>query len=149
MYRETLHPNIWEHDFVITVRVSIILKWISYQSELDRGMAVNLADSGKSHPMKCSGRDKKAHFELEFTMKIAAAKTIAELVSDKELRPEYIIPRGMDFKVPPAVAAAVARAAMKTGVARIEIDSERIAQRTHTLIYEGEPGYHKEDGITR
>jgi len=55
-------------------------------------------------------------------MKIAAARTIASLVSDKELRPEYIVPCGMDFKVPPAVASAVARAAMKTGVARIEVD---------------------------
>ena len=82
-------------------------------------------------------------------MKIAAARTIAELVSDKELRPEYIIPRGMDFKVPPAVAAAVARAAMKTGVAKIEVDPESIAQRTRTLIYEGEPGYRTEEGVTR
>jgi malate dehydrogenase (oxaloacetate-decarboxylating) len=82
-------------------------------------------------------------------MKIAAARTIAELVSDKEICPEYIIPRGMDFKVPPAVAAAVARAAMKTGVARIEVDPESIAQRTRTLIYEGEPGYRTEEGVTR
>jgi len=81
-------------------------------------------------------------------MKIAAARTIAELVSDKELRPEYIIPRGMDFKVPPAVAAAVARAARKTGVAKIEVDPESIAQRTRTLIYEGEPGYRTKEGVT-
>ncbi|MBA3035719.1 MAG: NADP-dependent malic enzyme [Desulfobacterium sp.] len=75
-------------------------------------------------------------------MKIAAARTVAGLVSDKELNPEWIIPKGMDFKVPPAVAAAVARAAMESGVARIKVDPEKIAQRTRTLIYEGESGYH-------
>ena len=74
-------------------------------------------------------------------MKTAAATTIAGLVSDSELCPEYIIPKGMDFKVPPAVAASVARAALKTGVAGINADPESIAQRTRTLIYEGEPGY--------
>lgn len=80
-------------------------------------------------------------------MKIAAARTIAELVPDKLLSTEYIIPKGMDFKVPPAVAAAVARAAMKTGVAKIDVDPESIAQRTRTLIYEGELGYHLGDDI--
>jgi malic enzyme len=33
------------------------------------------------------------------------------------------------------------------GVAKIEIDPKSIAQRTRTLIYEGEPGYHKEEGL--
>lgn len=78
-------------------------------------------------------------------MKIAAARTVAGLVSDKKLNPEYIIPKGMDFNVPPAVAAAVARAAMESGVAKIKVDPERIAQRTRTMIYEGESGYHLEN----
>lgn len=78
-------------------------------------------------------------------MKIAAARTVAALVSDKKLNPQSIIPRGMDFNVPPAVAAAVARAAMESGVAKIKVDPEKIAQRTHTLIYEGEAGYHIEN----
>jgi malate dehydrogenase (oxaloacetate-decarboxylating) len=70
-------------------------------------------------------------------MKIAAAHAIASLVSDKELKPEYVIPSGMDFRVPPAVAAAVAKAAIDTGVARVQVDPELIAENTKGFIYEG------------
>lgn len=51
-------------------------------------------------------------------MKIAAAKAIASLVSQRELSEEYIIPSVFDTRVAPAVAAAVARAAYQTGAAR-------------------------------
>jgi malate dehydrogenase (oxaloacetate-decarboxylating) len=51
-------------------------------------------------------------------MKLAAAYAIASLVSDEELSADYIIPRAFDERVGPAVAAAVAEAARKTGVAR-------------------------------
>ncbi len=78
-------------------------------------------------------------------MKIAAAQAIAGLIPEKELNPEYIIPKGMDFRVPPVVAAAVARRAIETGVAKIEVDPEIIAQRTRTIIYEGELGYSKDE----
>ena len=46
---------------------------------------------------------------------------IAGLVGDK-LSPGYILPEAMDFRVPPVVAEAVARAAMETGTARIMPD---------------------------
>ncbi|MGC1402828.1 MAG: malic enzyme-like NAD(P)-binding protein [Thermodesulfobacteriota bacterium] len=77
-------------------------------------------------------------------MKIAASQAIAGLIPEKELDTEYIIPKGMDFRVPPVVAAAVARRAIETGVAKIEVDPEIIAQRTRTIIYEGELGYSKD-----
>jgi len=51
-------------------------------------------------------------------MKLAASYAIAELVSDAELQPDYILPRSLDARVVPAVAKAVAEAARKTGVAR-------------------------------
>jgi malate dehydrogenase (oxaloacetate-decarboxylating) len=51
-------------------------------------------------------------------MKIAAAKAIAALVSPRELNEEYITPSMFDARVAPAVAAAVANAAYKTGAAR-------------------------------
>jgi malate dehydrogenase (oxaloacetate-decarboxylating) len=51
-------------------------------------------------------------------MKIAAAKAIAGLVSARELNEEYITPSMFDARVAPAVAAAVAEAAFKTGAAR-------------------------------
>jgi len=52
-------------------------------------------------------------------MKIAASKAIASLVSDEELKPEYIIPAPFDPRVAETVAKAVAQAARDTGVARI------------------------------
>ncbi len=52
------------------------------------------------------------------TMKIAAAKAIAALVSHRELSEEYITPSVFDTRVAPAVAAAVAKAAYQTGAAR-------------------------------
>ena len=52
-------------------------------------------------------------------MKIAASKALADLITDEELSPEYIIPKAFDKRVGPAVAKAVAEAAKRTGVARI------------------------------
>ena len=52
-------------------------------------------------------------------MKVAAATALAELISDEELNEDYIIPAAFDPRVGPAVAAAVAEAARKTGVARL------------------------------
>ena len=51
--------------------------------------------------------------------KIAASKALADLITDEELSPEYIIPKAFDKRVGPAVAKAVAEAAKATGVARI------------------------------
>jgi len=53
-------------------------------------------------------------------MKMAASLAIASLVDDKDLSDEYIIPEPFDSRVGPAVAKAVAEAAVKSGVARIE-----------------------------
>ncbi|MBQ5780997.1 MAG: NAD-dependent malic enzyme [Spirochaetaceae bacterium] len=57
--------------------------------------------------------------DINEEMKIAAAKAIASLVSDEELKPEYIIPAPFDSRVGPAVAENVKAAAIKTGVNRI------------------------------
>ncbi len=51
-------------------------------------------------------------------MNLAAARAIAELVSNDELNPEHIIPTVFDRRVAPAVAHAVREAAHETGVAR-------------------------------
>ena len=57
--------------------------------------------------------------DINDEMKIAASKAIAALVTDDELKPEYVIPNAFDKRVGPAVAKAVAEAAVKSGVARI------------------------------
>ena len=57
--------------------------------------------------------------DINEEMKLAAAHTLANLVSEDELSADCIIPKAFDPRVGPAVAAAVAEAARKTGVARI------------------------------
>ncbi|MGI6020838.1 MAG: NAD(P)-dependent malic enzyme [Lachnospiraceae bacterium] len=57
--------------------------------------------------------------DINEEMKMAAANALASLISDEELSAEYIIPKPFDPRVKDAVAAAVAEAARKTGVARI------------------------------
>lgn len=57
--------------------------------------------------------------DINEEMKMAAAMALANLISDEELTPEYIIPKAFDKRVGPAVARAVAEAARRTGVARI------------------------------
>ena len=57
--------------------------------------------------------------DINEEMKMAAAKALADLISDEELSADYIIPKAFDERVGPAVAAAVAAAARKSGVARI------------------------------
>lgn len=56
--------------------------------------------------------------EINEEMKLAAAGALVSLISDDELSADYIIPKAFDKRVGPAVAAAVAEAARKTGVAR-------------------------------
>ena len=57
--------------------------------------------------------------QINDEMKLAAAKAIAALVPDEELRADHIIADSFDPRVVPAVAKAVAEAARATGVARL------------------------------
>lgn len=57
--------------------------------------------------------------DINDEMKVAAAYAIADLIDEKDLNADYIIPNPFDKRVAPAVAKAVAEAAKKTGVARI------------------------------
>ena len=57
--------------------------------------------------------------DINEEMKIAAAKAIASLISDEELKADYIIPAPFDKRVASVVAQAVKEAAIKTGVNRI------------------------------
>jgi malate dehydrogenase (oxaloacetate-decarboxylating) len=56
--------------------------------------------------------------DINDPMKIAAARAIAALVDDASLSPDHIIPAAFDPRVKDAVAKAVAKAAVETGVAR-------------------------------
>lgn len=63
-------------------------------------------------------------------MKKAAAEAIAGLVADAELNEDYVIPSPFDPRVAPAVASAVAKAAMETNVARIQVNPEDVRLKT-------------------
>ena len=60
--------------------------------------------------------------DINEEMKMAAANALASLISEDELNAEYIIPYAFDPKVGPAVAKAVAEAAIGSGVATKESD---------------------------
>ena len=57
--------------------------------------------------------------DINEEMKMAAAMALSDLISDEELNADYIIPYAFDPRVGPAVAKAVAQAAIDSGVARI------------------------------
>jgi len=57
--------------------------------------------------------------DINDEMKIAAAEALAGLIPDEELNAENIIPKAFDLRVGKTVAAAVAKAARESGVARI------------------------------
>ena len=56
--------------------------------------------------------------DINDAMKIASAKALASLISDDELTAENILPKPFDPRVKDAVAAAAAKAAIESGVAR-------------------------------
>lgn len=66
--------------------------------------------------------------DINDAMKIAAAYAIAELVKPEELRPDYIIPSTLNADVAPNVAAATARAAIESGIARNPVDPAIVAE---------------------
>ncbi len=71
--------------------------------------------------------------DINEQMKLAAAQALASLVEPTE---DMIIPSIFDPRIAPAVASAVARAAMESGVARIKVSPEEVAEHTRELVRE-------------
>ena len=67
-------------------------------------------------------------------MMVAAAHAIAGLVSENELKEDYIITSPVDPRVMPTEAAAVAKAAMDTGVARKQVDVKVVHEETKKKV---------------
>jgi malate dehydrogenase (oxaloacetate-decarboxylating) len=57
--------------------------------------------------------------DINEEMKLAAAYAIADIISEDELTEEYVIPDAFDKRVVEKVAAAVAKAAVDTGISRV------------------------------
>ncbi|MDR3288597.1 MAG: NAD-dependent malic enzyme [Peptococcaceae bacterium] len=71
--------------------------------------------------------------DINQSMMIAAAQAIAGIIPDQEITADYILPAAFDRRIAPAVAAAVARAAMASGVARQTVEPEEIAMKIKGL----------------
>ncbi len=67
--------------------------------------------------------------EINEEMKLAAVYAIADLISDKELHADYVIPDPFDPRVAAHVASEVAKAAMETQAARKKVNVDEIKQR--------------------
>ena len=76
--------------------------------------------------------------QINEAMKLAATYAIANLIDDKDLRDDYVVPDAFDPRVAPTVAAAVAKAAIETGVARINVDPETIRANTASRVKVGQ-----------
>lgn len=63
-------------------------------------------------------------------MKVAAVYAIADLIDEKDLREDYVVPDAFDPRVAPAVAAAVAKVAIEKGLARKIVDPEVVRANT-------------------
>lgn len=73
--------------------------------------------------------------EINDEMKMAAAYAIAELVSEEELKGDYVIPNAFDLRIAPKVASYVAKAAIETGVARkTDVTPEMVEEHTKALL---------------
>lgn len=72
--------------------------------------------------------------QINEEMKLAAVHAIANLISQEELKEEYVIPNVFDARVAPNVAAAVAEAAIRTGVARVHVSPEEVRRNTMERI---------------
>ncbi len=66
--------------------------------------------------------------DINEEMKLAASYAIASLITPEELSPEYCIPGAFDKRVAAHVACEVAKAAMKSQVAKIKIDAEELKE---------------------
>lgn len=63
-------------------------------------------------------------------MKVAAVHAIANLIDEKDLREDYVVPSAFDPRVAPAVAEAVARVAIEQGLARKIVDPAEVKANT-------------------
>jgi malate dehydrogenase (oxaloacetate-decarboxylating) len=63
-------------------------------------------------------------------MMIEAAQEVAKFAEEKGLNEDYIVPRMTEFEMYPREAAAIARAAIRTGAARVKVDPKKIQEDT-------------------
>lgn len=66
--------------------------------------------------------------DINDAMKIAAARALAGMVTPAELAPDFVIPLATNMEIAPTVAAATAKAAIDSGIARNPMDPQLVAE---------------------
>ena len=74
---------------------------------------------------------------IRLRMMLGAASALAAMVPDHEVHADNVVPNIFDFRVAPAIAAAVVRAAIESGEASREVTAEEVAAKTRRYVYEG------------
>ncbi|HJH31217.1 MAG TPA: NAD-dependent malic enzyme [Methanosarcinaceae archaeon] len=72
--------------------------------------------------------------DINMEMEMAAVYALAAIVEDSQLCEDYIIPNPLDSRVVPAVASAVAKAAIHSGVARVKPHPDEVALHARKLV---------------
>ncbi|HEU5430418.1 MAG TPA: malic enzyme-like NAD(P)-binding protein [Thermomicrobiales bacterium] len=74
---------------------------------------------------------------IRLRMLLYAADALAGIIHPDELHADRIVPQIFDFRVAPAIAAAVVRGALETGENGRDISPEEVAEKTRRYVYEG------------
>ncbi len=76
--------------------------------------------------------------KITMEMKIAAGEAIANLVSEKELRPDYIMPNALNVSTSVIVATDVAKLVMEKGLTnKKNIDIDKLRENIHSFFIDG------------
>ena len=76
--------------------------------------------------------------KITMEMKIAAGEAIANLVSEKELRPDYIMPNALNVSTSVIVATDVAKLVMEKGLTnKKNIDLDKLRENIHSFFIDG------------
>ncbi len=74
---------------------------------------------------------------IRLRMMIYAAQALAGMVQDGDLHADHIVPHIFDFRVAPAIAAAVVHGAIEAGEATRDTTPENVYENTRRYVYEG------------
>jgi len=72
--------------------------------------------------------------DINIEMKMAAARALAGIVDDERLDENYILPEPLDKRVVPVIAAAVAKASVLSGAARVTPHPDEVARHAREMV---------------
>lgn len=113
-------PEIWPIERALEAGAAVI--------STGRSDVINQINNVLAFPGMFRGAIDVRATDINDAMKIAAAKAIADCVKPEELNASFIMPSTLNPEVAPAVAAATAKAAIDSGIARNPIDPAIVAE---------------------